>query len=154
MRKAKTKPKGKFYNTLKKKKKKAKTRQHFCVLWKLKKASWSAHPVSVGSDGRDGQKQRPFRGLSGAVRKVKRAGTALTKPGRGSTEQIAELAWHTGSPSVAKQDSEVGGVQWVQETASQWAGAQCLGRVTEAAPEEREPGRPTHSFLLHGQDFG
>lgn len=57
----------------------------------LKRARWSFHPVSVGSDGRDGQNRRPFRVLPGAVRKAKRAGAALTNPGEAAQSRLLNL---------------------------------------------------------------
>lgn len=56
----------------------------------------------------DSKVKASLRVLSGPSKKVKRTGTTLIEPGRGSTEQMAEPFWSDGCPGIARQDSEVG----------------------------------------------
>lgn len=117
------------------------------MLGKLKKARQnSILQISLMGQRRTARKG-PFRVLSGIGKKVKRAGTTLIRPGRGSTEQIAETFWSDGS-WITRQDSKVGWSSMVSRDSKE-----PVNRGSDRSWGE-QPGCLTLRFLLHGQTFG
>lgn len=120
------------------------------MLGRLKKATRSFHPIRERRT-----EAEALQSLARCAEESEEGRAAPTKPGEAAKSRLLNLPGIIMALLVWQGET----LRWVvlgglknEQGAGDWS--QCLRRVTEAEAEEREPGRPTHCFLLHGQDFG